>query len=498
VTSLWLDDAKRPVSDAFTPGGSWDDIVVGAGLTGMVAAVLLARAGRRVLVVEARRLGEVTTGHTTGKLSLLQGTRLSSVMRDHGRRVAAAYVEGNRAAQDWVLQYCAENSVEVEHRDAWSYASTPSGRRTARREFDTAQRLGLPVSWTEADELPCSTFGAVRLPGQAQLNPLPLLISLATELRRLGGALVEGHRVGGVQVSRDRATVATARGQVTAEQVLLATGVPFLDRGLYFAKTQPQRSYATAFRVPGSIPRGMYLSVDPPTRSLRTASVDQQELLLVGGNGHPVGRPPKPPRELVQDLRDWTVRHFPGAEPTHAWSAQDYRSANSVPFVGPLPRGAGRIQVATGFGKWGMTNGPMAALIVAGQVLGELPAWARTLQTRITRPSGIVTGLGFNAEVGLAGVRGWASAQAHAGIDADDVPPEGVGLVGADHGRPVAVSTVGGQTCAVSAVCTHLRGIVTWNDQEASWDCPLHGSRFSADGTVLEGPATRPLPRIGG
>jgi Rieske Fe-S protein len=143
-----------------------------------------------------------------------------------------------------------------------------------------------------------------------------------------------------------------------------------------------------------------------------------------------------------------------------------------------------------------MTNGPMAALMISGDILGDKPDWARPLQTRITRPAGLLTGIGFNAEVGLAGARGWLGAETRHHVDAVDVPAEGEGRVGADRARPVAVSTVGGSTCAVSAVCSHLGGVVVWNDQERSWDCPLHGSRFAPDGSALEGPATRPLPKV--
>jgi Rieske Fe-S protein len=62
--------------------------------------------------------------------------------------------------------------------------------------------------------------------------------------------------------------------------------------------------------------------------------------------------------------------------------------------------------------------------------------------------------------------------------------------------EPTAVSTVDGTICRLSAVCTHLGGIVTWNSAERSWDCPLHGSRFDAQGRLLEGPAVEDLHAI--
>jgi len=102
MTSLWLDRSYQIETDEFTSGAAYDDVVVGAGLTGLTTATLLARAGRRVALLEARRVGAVTTGNTTAKLSLLQGTFLSNLVRHHSERVAAAYVEGNREAFAWV------------------------------------------------------------------------------------------------------------------------------------------------------------------------------------------------------------------------------------------------------------------------------------------------------------------------------------------------------------------------------------------------------------
>jgi Rieske Fe-S protein len=152
---------------------------------------------------------------------------------------------------------------------------------------------------------------------------------------------------------------------------------------------------------------------------------------------------------------------------THQWSAQDYRSHDAVPYVGRLPRGLGRIYVATGFDKWGMTNGVAAARAISGQILGAQPEWAKTLGHRITRPTGAAHLAAINIQVGLGAVKG--ATERLTRRDAREVVP----------------------------VCTHLGGLLHWNDCEESWDCPLHGSRFAPDGEVLEGPATRPLRRKG-
>jgi glycine/D-amino acid oxidase-like deaminating enzyme/nitrite reductase/ring-hydroxylating ferredoxin subunit len=490
-TSLWLDTHPVPATgaDRLSPDDRFDTVVAGAGLTGLVTAVLLVRAGQRVALLEARSVGDVTTGNTTAKVSLLQGTTLAEIRRHQSDEVLRSYVEGNREGQSWLLRYLDEQGIDYQRRPAFTYATTGQGLAGLHAEQEADRAGGLDVTWTTDTELPYPVAGAIRLEDQAQVHPMQVLDALATEFRQRGGTLVEGARVTGAGY-RSPLTVHTSAGDVRADRLVLATGVPVLDRGGYFAKLSPHRSYAQSYRVPGSIPQGMYLSADSPSRSLRTAPVDDGELLLVGGNGHVVGRAASP-QAAVDDLEAWTREHFPGAERTHAWSAQDYRSANLVPFVGTLPRGGGHIYLATGFNKWGMTNGVSAALRIAAKVLGGSVDWARPMERRLTSPSDLMTGLKDNAAVGTHLATGWASAQLKP--LPGDAPAEGRGIVGREHGRPVAVSTVDGVTCRLSAVCTHLGGIVSWNDAERSWDCPLHGSRFAADGSLLEGPAVQDL-----
>jgi glycine/D-amino acid oxidase-like deaminating enzyme/nitrite reductase/ring-hydroxylating ferredoxin subunit len=492
LASVWFDPPPTIETDQIDSNTHYDVAVVGAGLTGLVTALLLAQAGRRVAVLEARSVGAVTTGHSTAKVTLLQGTRLSTVVANHTEHVAGAYVEGNREAQAWLTAYATEHGVQMQHRDAYTYASTQSGASAVRREFDIARRLGLPVEMTDAVELPYPTYAAVCLPDQVQINPVEVLAALARDLRAAGAVLSENVRVTRV-VRDDSCHLITSAGSITADNVVLATGIPFLDRGLYFAKVTAQRSYVMTFRGATPIPQGMYISVDSPTRSLRTALHNGEEVLLVGGNGHPVGRHSMNPSELIADLTEWTRRWFDGAERTHVWSAQDYEAHGGVPFVGKLPRGGGQLYLATGYSKWGMTNSVAAALRISGEIVEDEPPWARTLRTRVSKPASAIRYFRANAAMGVAAAQGWLSAELHPLKDEDRTPAEGTGVVGAERGEPVAISTVDGQTCSLSAICSHLGGIVRFNDLEKSWDCPLHGSRFAADGTLLEGPATSNL-----
>jgi nitrite reductase/ring-hydroxylating ferredoxin subunit len=213
-------------------------------------------------------------------------------------------------------------------------------------------------------------------------------------------------------------------------------------------------------------------------------------LLLTGGNGHPVGRHDSP-QQAIDELTAWTLTHWPTARLTHSWSAQDYSTPHHVPFVGYLPRGRRRILLATGFEKWGMTNAVAAALTLYGDVVGENASWQRVLHRRLTTPQAFARGIGENAAVGWWYAKSYARAlRRPVPVDA---PAEGEGVLGRRGIRPVGVSTVDGRTCAVSAICPHLGAALTWNDGERSWDCPAHGSRFSAAGARLEGPAKSDL-----
>jgi glycine/D-amino acid oxidase-like deaminating enzyme len=467
LRSVWQDRHPRPTPadpGAADLGGPVDVAVVGAGLTGVTTALLLARAGLSVTVLEARHLGAVTTGGSTAKLSVLQGTRLSEIGRWHPAPVVRRYVEANVEGQAWVRRFCDDHGVAWQERPAVTFAHGSSGEASVRRELDAAVAAGLEAHWVDDPGLPFATAGGVRLEGQAQLDPVELLEALWSEAERHGARLVEGVRVRRVS-GRDPVTVATDVGDVEAGRVVVATGMPILDRGAWFARMVPARSYGLAFETQLPAVDTMFLSADAPSRSLRDApGTDGRPLLLVGGEGHTTGRGGSTAARL-DALREWTLQWWPDAVETHAWSAQDYVPARQLPYAGPVLPGADHVLVAGGYAKWGMTNAVAAALALTAHMEGGSMPWAEVFSTHALRGArGLPKGAWVNAEVGLEMGRGWLRP-----------------LLGLHAPR------AGDR----SGVCTHLGGVVRWNDAERTWDCPLHGSRFDdATGAVLEGPAT--------
>jgi glycine/D-amino acid oxidase-like deaminating enzyme/nitrite reductase/ring-hydroxylating ferredoxin subunit len=490
--SLWEDGPRPAFADPLPASGHVEALVVGGGLTGLTTALLLARSGMGVAVLEARSLGAGTTGSSTAKVSLVQGTKLSRICERNPLRIARAYVEGNREGQAWLREFCEEHDVRFASVPAGTYAATPGEMAAVKNEFHALETVGLPVRWSDALDVPFDVQGAVVLDDQIQLDPMDVVHALAAQVQTHGGTVHEGHRVRSVDRG-DRIAVHLAGGStVTTDRLVIATGAPALSGWLWAAKTSPHRSYLIALEGASPVP-GMFISAGRPARSVRTSAPRPgPELLLVGGSGHVVGRT-KSEAAHLEDLRTWARQHFPGSVETHAWSAQDYGTPDELPMFGLVPGTGERIHLASGYDKWGMTNAVAAARAISSDILGRPASWSEGLQQRPSSARSIASLARQSLFAGAVQAKGLVEAELRS--VPDDVA-QGTGAVGRSGLRPTGVSHVNGTACAVSAVCTHMGGILNWNDQEQSWDCPLHGSRFDPDGEVIEGPASKPLAKV--
>jgi glycine/D-amino acid oxidase-like deaminating enzyme/nitrite reductase/ring-hydroxylating ferredoxin subunit len=461
--------------------------VLGGGITGITTALLLRRAGASVAVVEARRVAGGVTGYTTSKVTSLHGLTYARLAARLGDETARAYGEANEWGLARVARFVQQLGIDCDFRrkDAFTYAESRDDLPRIEEEVDRAARLGLPASFADSTDLPFPIAGAVRFSNQAEFHPVKYVRALAGALVAEGGHLHEGTRALGVSEGSP-CRVRTEHGDLVADQVVVATHFPFLDRGLFFARMHPERSYVVAARVAGALPQGMYLSSDRPSHSLRAHPDGDAELLLVGGESHKTGKGHA--SERYSALEDWARERFAVESVEYRWATQDNMPADGMPFVGRLTPRSKRVLVATGFRKWGLANGTAAARMLADSILGRRNAWAHAFDPQRANVAAAAPSLlKENADVAF---HFFADRLAKRSA-ADGLAPGEGRVTGAGLGQRALYKD---RVHSLSARCTHLGCIVSWNDAERTWDCPCHGSRFAADGAVIQGPAVHPLP----
>ncbi|MDQ4012041.1 MAG: FAD-dependent oxidoreductase [Actinomycetota bacterium] len=489
--SLWLAGIPTDGYPRLDGDRTVDVAVLGGGITGLTAALLLALRGARVAVIEADRVGGGVTGNNTAKITALQSTVYSSLHRTHGEEAAADYAAGSMAAVRRVATLVDQQGIEcdLQRRPALTVAADESELSTVQREAEVAANAGLPVRWTHDVDLPFPVAGAVRLDDQITLHPVRYARGLAEAIRRAGSDVYEGTRATRLHEGAPCQVTTSTGATVSAGHVIVATHYPAFDRGGYFARLEPTRSYCIAAAVRDPLPIGMSINAGSPTRSLNTYG----DLLIVGGESHPTGARGVD-EQCFRRLENFVRRHWEVSEISHRWSAQDPTSYDQLPVIGRYTPMSPAVYVASGFMKWGLTGGTMAAAILADLISGRQPQpWAdRFNPHRLTlRSASRLVKINAKAATDLVVDRITpAEVSSSADVPAGEarVVRDGLAKVGA-YRKP------DGTLHAVSLRCTHLGCLLRFNGAERSWDCPCHGSRFDIDGSVLEGPAVRPLSR---
>ncbi|QKS72883.1 FAD-dependent oxidoreductase [Paenalkalicoccus suaedae] len=494
TNSYWRSSTDPTTFDQLSNDCQFDVAIVGGGITGITAAYLLQKAGKKCVLLEADRLFAGTTGYTTAKITAQHDAIYDELIGHFGPDSARLYYDLQMNAKSFIEDTIKSNELEcgLSKESAILYARTKKGLETLQKEQAAYKRLNIPFTVSQTLPFNEPIEHALIMPDQAQFHPLRYLSFLAEEFLSAGGTIFEQTPIVEFVEETYPVVVSDKGHKVIANFVLSCTHFPFYDReNLYFTRMHAERSYVLAVKAPSV--EGMYLSVDEPKRSIRSVTINGESHLLVSGEGHKTGQG-LPEIEHYLALENYAKDVFKSDIISYRWSAQDLYTVDNLPFIGVLSQVYPHTFLATGFRKWGMTNGTMAAHMLKDYVLGsETDEMALFDPERWIIDPSLKTFLKENANVAYKFIKGKLS---FATKQQEEVKKGEGAIVSCDGRRAGAYRDEVGRLHVVDTTCTHLGCEVEWNNGDNTWDCPCHGSRFHYNGSVIEGPAKQPLKKL--
>ncbi|PGS03504.1 FAD-dependent oxidoreductase [Bacillus pseudomycoides] len=494
----WRDSTSFPIFPKLSESIKAEVAIIGAGITGITTAYLLAKEGMKVVLIDSGNILNGTTGHTTAKITAQHDLIYDELIDHFGADQARLYYEANEKALQFIKETVRTNNIDCDftEEDAYLYTTCNDGLRKLTKEYEAYKKLNIPCDYVESIPLPISVQGALVMKKQAQFHPLHYLKNLVEQFIEAGGTIYEQTTAIDIEKGFYPQVITKDGHRITCGYVVSCSHFPFYDaNSFFFTRMYAERSYVLAIKAKKDYPRGMYLSIDTPTRSLRYTTVNGEKIILVGGESHKTG-------QGINTMLHYEALHS-FAEETfgidaipYRWSAQDLITLDKLPYIGHINENNPNIFVATGYRKWGMTTGTAAAQLLKDSITKiDNPYKELFAPSRFHADPDIKTFVSQNLDVAKHLIEGKLEFALRKPEDLEN----GEGAVVRVHGkRAGAYKDNEGKLHIVDTTCTHLGCEVEWNSGDCTWDCPCHGSRFSIEGDVIEGPADKPLKRVDG
>ena len=491
---FWLDDAPDIDAPACTESIAGDVIVIGSGVSGLSVAYALVQRGRSVIVLDRGRIGRGMTARTTAHLASELDDFYGELIKRRNTDEARLFAESQNAAIGSIEAIVRAEKIDCDFArvDGYLFAPTKDAIPDLEEEFDGARSAGMNVEWAErAPMLGLDTGPALRFPGQARIHPLKYLAGLARAIEDRGGRLFSDSPVVEIEEEDDLAAVTLENGlKLSARHVIVAANTPFNDRVAIHTKQAPYRTYAMAFEAPaGAVHDALMWDTLDPYHYVRIQPGEGQDFVIIGGEDHKTGLADDAGTRFA-NIEAWARLRFPAlGAVSHQWSGQVYEPVDYVPYIGRNP-GDERVFIVTGDSGQGMTMGATAGLIIPDLIDGRPCRWEDLFRPARKTIASALTYLDENKDV-AASLAEYVLAKTKK--SADEIKPGQGGLLRDGAKIIAAYRDSAGELHMQSATCTHIGCIVHWNSFEQCWDCPCHGSQFTPDGEVLQGPAFRPL-----
>ena len=486
--SYWLDSTSETNYPTLEKDIKVDIAIIGGGITGITTALLLKNEGFKIALIEADKIAQGTTGHTTAYVTSQHDIIYSNLISRMGFKKAKQYADANEGAIDFIESMVQKYNIDCDfcRLPAYIYTTDENYIETIMAEVEAAKSLGIKAKYIEKLDLPFSIKGALCFENQGQFHPRKYLLKIAENLNGNDSQIYEHTRAVDIEHD-DLYTVITDTGfKVIASKIVIASHFPFYDGlGLYFARLRPERSYVITAKIKDDLPKGTFVDAGESGWYFRSQNYKDGQMIIIGGQDHKTAHGGDMMKHY-ENLKDFAQKNFCVEKFLYRWSTQDYITLDGVPYVGKLTSTSENIYVATGYGEWGMTNGTAAANILRDIIVNKESPYEEVYNpSRHIFPNGIKNLVVENFDVGSQLIKGKLNAGQYNFHLKND---EGK-IVDIDGERYGAYRDKNGELHIVDITCTHLGCELKWNSAESSWDCPCHGSRFTFEGDIIEGPA---------
>ncbi|MFC0773016.1 FAD-dependent oxidoreductase [Terrimonas alba] len=503
--SYWIDSRKPIEFKTLNQNIDTDILIIGGGIAGITTAYCLARAGRNITLVEDGFIGSGETGRTTAHLTCALDDRYFQIEEVYGEDDSRLAAASHTTAIDWIEETVGNLSIDCNFKRVSGYLfPDPSDEiENLQKEFEATRKAGLRTEWL--DQIPgiSSESGpCIRFPRQGQFHIMQYLNGLANAIERLGGTIYTQTKATDI----DDGGAKCNGFKVSAQHVVVATNSPVNNMVAMHTKQFPFRTYVIGAKIPkGTVEPAMWWDTGnqhskwytAPYHYVRTEQYDEEfDLLISGGEDHKTGQADDeniPEERRYDRLISWTKEHFPMmTEIIYKWSGQVLEPLDYMAFIGKNP-GNKNVYIITGDSGNGMTHGTIGGILISDLIQGKENAWEKIYSPK--RLPLKVPGKYLKEMADMAAQ--YADYFVKADVHETDELKAGEGAILSKGLKRFAVyKDENNELFAFSAVCPHLGCVLQWNADEKSFDCPCHGSRFTKEGKVINGPAIADLKRI--
>ncbi len=493
--SLWLDIPIKKHYPKVESDLEVDILVIGGGITGITSALLLIEEGYKVGIIESNRFFHSTTGNTTAKVTIQHGLVYDKLISKHGINKAQLYKNSNEKAIELIKSMINEYQIECDYetKPAFVYTQKDMYINNIEKEFRAAEKLGIDAFITDDLGLPFQVKTAIGFKNQGQFHVLKYCQKLLEEFEKNDDSYIfEDTKVIDIKEDNNFCHTHLENGKkVKSRHVIVASHFPCHDLlNFYFAKLKPSSTYLISVKNEIKLPNGLYLNVEKPSRTMRNQKFDGEDILIVGGENHQTGHFKK--EDYFEIIYKFAKDNFNATKKMHEWMTQDFYTFDKLPYIGRINNKYQNVYIATGYKKWGMTQSHVAAMVLKDIINNKKNDYIDLYDPIRLSDKLSYQFYHYNLSSAKTLITGrLKSAPKKLNLEI------GEGKVFSHNGKKYgAYKDDNEQIYVVDVTCPHLKCILQFNQDERTYDCPCHGSRFTFKGKYIDGPSIKDLKRI--